>query len=96
MSSNETQAEKPTGDLKTAVRNACQRKLERAISPTTTIRARDVKRMGVDWDMPRIARCLETLEREKTVEELGISITVEPNRGEHRTRYRLAEADRDA
>lgn len=93
MSNHETQAQKPTDDLLAAVTDACERKLDRAISPTTTIRARDVQRLGVETDVTRIGMALTWLESEVPIDERGFSLTVEPSNGQrHRRRYRLAEA----
>jgi hypothetical protein len=94
MSSNKPQAEKPTDELLAAVAAACSEKLERSISPTTTIRARDACRiMDADHDVTDVGVALGWLEQEATVADRGFSMTIEPNGGQkHRMRYRLAEA----
>lgn len=77
-----------------AVREACHEKLDRAVTPTTTVTAKILARDLLDGEYQAtvVGSAMIAMIERHDIETNGLSITYERVGGGHRNRYRLTEA----
>ena len=99
MSANETNPQErgdtPPEATIAAVRAACHEKLDRALTPTTTVTAKTLARDLLDEEYPItvVGSAMIAMIEEHGIDTNGLSITYERRDRGHRNRYRITEVD---